>query len=194
MWSRRVSRGEANGFARLLDWSPSSRVLVLPFVFLPPAPFPADGHTNRRFLFFLSNQLAICLNIQHSSRQSVLSSFLRPFHPIILFDGSSGRMLCDRSGASLRQPSRANKITRPASEKYFFFLLDESLFRRLPASSLWCIKEIICPIPLNCSIPLVWRHLKVFYLYLVHCCSIIHIEDSKTRFKKRMCKTSTPKK
>ena len=57
---------------------------------------------------------------QHSPRQSVLSSFLRPFHPIILFDGTSGRMLCDRSGPSLRQRSRANKRSRPANEKHFF--------------------------------------------------------------------------
>ena len=65
-WSRRrVSRGESNGSARLLDWSPP------PIQQQPSScsssPFPADGHTNRRFLFFLSNQLAICLNIQHST-------------------------------------------------------------------------------------------------------------------------------
>ena len=109
-WSRRrVSRGESNGSARLLDWSPpynSSRVLVLP----PHFPL-MDTQTD---VFFSSYQISWPFVLtssaaQHSPRQSVLSSFLRPFHPIILFDGTSGRMLCDRSGPSLRQRSRANK-------------------------------------------------------------------------------------
>ena len=65
-WSRRrVSRGESNGSARLLDWSPPP--LQQQPSSCSSSPFPADGHTNRRFLFFLSNQLAICLNIQHST-------------------------------------------------------------------------------------------------------------------------------
>ena len=120
-WSRRrVSRGESNGSARLLDWSApysSSRVLVLP----PHFPL-MDTQTD---VFFSSYQISWPFVLtssaaQHSPRQSVLSSFLRPFHPIILFDGTSGRMLCDRSGPSLRQRSRANKRSRPANEKHFF--------------------------------------------------------------------------
>ena len=106
------------------------------------SPFPADGHTNRRFLFFLSNQLAICLNIQHST--APVNRFFPLFYGLFirsyyLMERPAG--CCAIEAARLYGNGREQiRVKSPCKREAL--LLDGSLFRRLPASSLWCIKEI----------------------------------------------------